>query len=174
MLLRNRTSPDDGSGPAPKDTFGAGADSILERSPLRQALDTAIAEANGTKLSMKDLTVLSPQIDPFRLDTPGNHKIGKWLADSAATLGLGGRKIHLRGLHYMIIGQPKPDETAYTNTEADWAWLSGEAGKAARFLGYIPFDQIVDHRNAAPTVRIFRSPTRIRSLTSASTSTFPM
>ena len=57
------------------------------RSPLRQALDSAIAEANGSKLSMKDLTVLSPQIDPFRLDTPANHKIGKWLADTAANLG---------------------------------------------------------------------------------------
>ena len=39
-----------------------------DRSPLRQALDNAIAEANGTKLSMKDLTVLAPQNDPFRID----------------------------------------------------------------------------------------------------------
>ncbi|HET9778429.1 MAG TPA: hypothetical protein VFP81_03990 [Propionibacteriaceae bacterium] len=89
----------------------------IDRSPLRQALDAAIAESNGAKLSMKDLTVLSPQIDPFRLDTPANHKIGKWLADTASTLGLGGRKIHLRGLHYMILGQPKPDGSAYTNTK---------------------------------------------------------
>jgi hypothetical protein len=129
-----------------------------DRSPLRQALDAAIAEANGSKLSMKDLTVLSPQIDPFRLDTLANHKIGKWLADTAATLGLGQRKIHLRGLHYMVIGWPKPCGTPYTNTEADWLWLSGEAGKAARFLGYIPFDQIFDNRNAAPVVRIFTEP----------------
>lgn len=128
------------------------------RSPLRQALDSAIAEANGSKLSMKDLTVLSPQIDPFRLDTPANHKIGKWLADTAANLGLGNRKIHLRGLHYMVIGWPKPCGTPYTNTEADWLWLSGEAGKAARWLGYLPFDQVFDNRNAAPDVRIFREP----------------
>jgi hypothetical protein len=131
---------------------------MTDRSPLRQAIDAAIAEANGSKLSMKDLTVLSPQIDPFRLDTPVNHKIGKWLADTAATLGLGDRKIHLRGLHYMVIGWPKPCGTAYTNTEADWLWLSGEAGKAARWLGYIPFDQIFDNRNAAPDVRIFEEP----------------
>jgi hypothetical protein len=45
----------------------------------------------------------------------------------------------------MIIGQPKPDGSTYTNTEADWLWLSGEAGKAARWLRYIPFDQIFDN-----------------------------
>ena len=31
------------------------------------------------------------------------------------------------------------------------------AGKAARWLGYLPFDQIVDQRNAAPVVQIFAS-----------------
>jgi hypothetical protein len=131
---------------------------VNDCSPLRQALDTAIAEANGRKLSMKDLTVLAPQNDPFRLDTPKNHEIGAWLAITARDLGLGNRKIHLRGLHYMIIGQPKPDGTAYTNTEADWVWLSTEAGKAARWLGYIPFDQIVDQRNGRPEVQIFKQP----------------
>jgi hypothetical protein len=58
----------------------------------------------------------------------------------------------------MSIGQPKPDGTPYANTEADWEWLSSEAGKAARWLGYLPFDQIVDQRNAAPTVQIFKEP----------------
>ena len=38
---------------------------------------------------MKDLTVMSEQSDPFRLDTPANHKLGKWLADTAATLWVG-------------------------------------------------------------------------------------
>jgi len=51
---------------------------------------------------------------------------------TARELGLGDRKIHLRGLHYMVIGMPKPDGTPYTNTDADWLWLSGDAGKAAR------------------------------------------
>jgi hypothetical protein len=124
---------------------------------LRQALDVAIDEAAvaGEKISMKDLTVLAVQNDPFRLDIPDRHRDGEWLAVTARDLGLGNRKIHLRGLHYMVIGQPKPDGTPYTNTEADWLWLSQTAGKAARFLGYIPFEQIVDQRNAAPTVRIF-------------------
>ena len=126
-----------------------------DRSALRQALDTAITEAEGRKLSMKDLTVLAPQNDPFRLDTAAHHRDGAWLAMTARELGLGDRRIHLRGLHYMVIGRPKPDGQPYTNTDADWLWLSGSCGKAARFLGYIPFDQIVDQRNAEPTVRIF-------------------
>jgi hypothetical protein len=136
----------------------AGIDS-RDRSPLRQQVDEAIAaNGTGTKITMKDLTVLAPQNDPFRLDRPSAHRDGEWLAVTAQRLGLGQRKIHLRGLHYMIIGQMKPDGTPYANTESDWEWLSGEAGKAARWLGYLPFDQIVDQRNAAPTVQIFKEP----------------
>jgi hypothetical protein len=123
--------------------------------PLRQALLDAADEAG---CSMNDLTVLSVQNDPFRVDTPAGHRDGAWLATTARDLGLGDRKIHLRGLHYMVIGQPKPDGTPYTNTDADWLWLSGAAGKAARWLGYIPFEQIVDQRNAAPEVQIFTRP----------------
>src|SRR5215208_4023907 len=137
---------------------GFAVDSSQDRSPLRQALDNAIAEANGSKLSMKDLTVLAPQNDPFRIDTQAGHRDGAWLAITARELGLGDRKIHLRGLHYMVIGWPKPNGLPYTNTDADWLWLSGDAGKAARWLGYLPFDQIVDQRNAAPAVRIFKQP----------------
>jgi mRNA-degrading endonuclease RelE of RelBE toxin-antitoxin system len=32
-------------------------------------------------------------------------------------------------------------------------WLQGGAGKAARWLGYIPFEQITDQRNSAPIIR---------------------
>jgi hypothetical protein len=139
-------------------SLAAGIDSC-DRSPLRQQVDEAIAaNGSGTKITMKDLTVLAPQNDPFRIDRPSAHRDGEWLAVTAQRLGLGKRKIHLRGLHYMIIGQMKPDGTPYANTEADWEWLSSEAGKAARWLGYLPFDQIVDQRNAAPTVQIFNEP----------------
>ncbi|HEY3034859.1 MAG TPA: hypothetical protein VGJ54_09390, partial [Streptosporangiaceae bacterium] len=106
-------------------------------SPLRAALDKVIAEQG---CSLKDLTVLAPQNDPFRVDTPARHRDGEWLAITARDLGLGDRRIHLRSLHYMVIGRPKPDGTPYRNTDADWLWLQGDAAKAARFLGYIPFD----------------------------------
>jgi hypothetical protein len=120
--------------------------------PLRQLLeDTAAVEG----LAIKDLTVLAKQRDPFRLDTPANHRDGAWLANTAKDLGLGNRLIHLRGLHYMVLGRPKPNGRPYANTDDDWLWLSEEAGKAARWLGYLSFDQIIDRRNAAPTVREF-------------------
>lgn len=121
-------------------------------SSLRRVLqDTATEQGCG----LKDLTVLAAQNDPFRLDTPARHRDGEWLAITAAELGLGDRKIHLRGLHYMVLGRPKPDGTPYSNTDPDWEWLSADAGKAARWLGYLPFEQIVDARNAAPVVEIF-------------------
>jgi hypothetical protein len=125
-------------------------------SPLRQALDDAIAEADGRKLSMKDLTVLTN--DPFRMDTRANHQLAKWLADTVATQGLvGDWKKHNRGLHYAILGQPKPDGSTYVSDAASWELLE-TASKYARWLGYIPFDRITDERNAPPVVRIFEEP----------------
>jgi hypothetical protein len=127
----------------------------VSESPLRQALEAAATESG---CSLKDLTVLAVQRDPFRLDTPANHALGEWLASTASRLGLGSRQIHPRGLHYMFIGQPKPDGTPYENTDPDWVWLSEKAVKAARWLGYIPFTQITDQRNAEPVIREFSRP----------------
>ena len=124
-----------------------------ESTGLRATLEAAMAEDG---LKMKDLTVLAAQNDPFRVDTEAGHRDGKWLAMHAEKLG--DRRIHLRGLHYMVIGEPKPDGSIYTNTEADWLWLSGKAGKAARWLGYIPFEKITDERNTPPVVRVFEHP----------------
>ena len=123
----------------------------MSGSPLRAALSGVIAE---TGCSMQDLTVLAAKNDPFRIDTPARHRDGRWLAETAAELGLGSRRIHLRGLHYMILGRPMPDGTPYINDNDHWEWLQGDAAKAARFLGYIPFDQITDQRNAEPVIRI--------------------
>ncbi len=145
----------DGGRGEPAEAVVGVSDHQANGSPLRRLLEeTAAAE----QVPMKDLTVLAPQNDPFRVDTPAGHRDGAWLAATARELGLGDRRIHLRGLHYMVLGRPKPDGTTYANTEADWLWLSAVAGKAARWLGYLPFDQIVDQRNAAPDVRIFEPP----------------
>ena len=48
----------------------------------------------------------------------------------------------MRGLHYLIVSGSgvKPDGMPYTNTDKDWIWLSEVCAKAARWLGYIPFD----------------------------------
>ncbi|MEJ7831916.1 MAG: hypothetical protein WKF79_03310 [Nocardioides sp.] len=113
---------------------------------LRELLeDTAAADGCG----LKDLTVLAAQNDPFRVDTAARHRDGAWLATTVAALGMGDRTIHLRGLHYVLIGYLKPDGSPYTNTDADWSWIS-DAAKAARWLGYLPWEQIADQRNTAP------------------------
>ena len=129
---------------------------MMTTSPLREQLK---ATADQFDCSLSDLTVLAPQNDPFRVDTPARHRDGRWLAEAARDLGLGERTIHLRGLHYMLIGHPKPDGTPYANTDADWTWLQADAGKAARWLGYLPFEQIIDQRNSAPIIEIWE-PTR--------------
>jgi hypothetical protein len=52
-------------------------DETPQRSLLRQKLD-AVVEESGC--SLKDLTVLASQNDPFRIDTPARHRDGEWLA----------------------------------------------------------------------------------------------
>jgi hypothetical protein len=105
---------------------------------------------------MSSLTVLAPQNDPFRVDTPAGHRDGRWLADTLDGLGITGQR-HLRGLHYILIGQPKPNGEPYANTDRDWLWLASVA-KAARWLKYVPFDRIVDQRNDEPAIREWTPP----------------
>jgi len=103
---------------------------------------------------MHAVTVLHSSRDPFRLDTGANHRDGLWFAERIARLVPHGT-VHLRGLHYRIVASAnvrKPNGQLYRNTEADWVWLSENASKAARWLGYVPFRRIVDERNEEPEV----------------------
>ena len=118
---------------------------------LRQILEAAAGEAC---LPLSDLTVLDKKVDPYRQDTPAGHRDGAWLAEQMARLGIAG-PIHLRGLHYALVSSTsltRPDGSRYLNTADCWEWLQVEAAKAARWLGYVPFDQIVDARNDAPVI----------------------
>jgi hypothetical protein len=133
---------------------GEGGGRMTDMLSLRSnALRSTLKTAGG---SLKSLTVLAPQNDPFRVDTDANHRDGAWLANTIEGIGVSGRR-HLRGLHYILIGQHKPNGQPYTNTDTDWLWL-GSAAKAARWLGYLQFDQIVDQRNAVPEIREFAPP----------------
>jgi hypothetical protein len=119
---------------------------------LRSILEQACGEA---QCSAGELTVLSVPVDPYRLDTPTGHAEGAWLGEQVERLALT-RRIHLRGLHYALVstsGLTKPNGQPYLNTEKDWLWLQGSAAKAARWLGYLPFDKIVDARNEVPVIR---------------------
>ena len=104
--------------------------------------------------SLKDLTVLAPQNDPYRVDTPAGHRDGAWLADTLARLGACTGQRHLRGLHYILIGG---------RSEAEWLAIHQHRGRLAvagarpprppAGCGYVPFDRIVDQRNDEPVIR---------------------
>ena len=101
------------------------------------------------------LTVLSTHIDPYRLDTPANHRDGAWLAEQLDRAVGEHRRIHWRGLHYAIVAAGdilKPNGAVYRNDYDDWKWLANNAGKAARWLGYIDFERIIDNRNREPVI----------------------
>jgi hypothetical protein len=119
---------------------------------LRSVLETACEKQ---ACGLGSLTVLSPQVGPYRLDTPAAHRDGQWIAEQLKRAIRGGKKIHWRGLHYAVVARGnvrKPDGEIYRNTDEDWTWLSAVAGKAARWLGYIPFERIGDNRNAEPII----------------------
>src|SRR5262249_30738091 len=119
---------------------------------LRKILETA---CEAESVAQKALTVLS-RADPYRLDTDTHHNNGRWLAQQLTRFYGSTKPAHWRGVHYSIIMAKvkvrKPDGSTYRNTEEDWDWLSEKAGKAARWLGYIPFDRIIDKRNNAPVI----------------------
>ena len=117
----------------------------------------AAAAASGS--SIKALTVLSPKNDPYRLDTTVGHALGEWLAEQIEHFIGAERRVHLRGLLYVLVSAGnvlKPDGRLFVNTHDNWLWL-GRAAKAARWLRYVPFNRIRDERNEGP--RLFL-PTR--------------
>jgi hypothetical protein len=110
----------------------------------------AVAEKLGVPL--QEVNVLAAQNDPFRLDTPAHHRDAEWIANR-----LGGRTTHERGAHYFVFGETKPNGLPYTGSYGDWVWIQ-KAIKAARWLNYIPFEQITDQRNVPPVERIYSRP----------------
>jgi hypothetical protein len=124
------------------------------------SLGAILRETKETcKASLTDLTVLSPQNDPFRLDTPANHTKGRWFREHMEACGLfrTAGKIHNRGIHYAMVSLGNavlPDGSAYVNDADCWAFLE-EASNTARWLGYVAWDKIIDARNAEPVIRVY-------------------
>ncbi len=117
---------------------------------LRAVLEAARKQEGSSR---KALTVLGT--DPYRIDTPAGHRDGQWVAEKLDRAVGPVRRIHWRGLHYAIVAAGdvlKPDGEPYRNTDEDWLWLSDHAGKSARWLGYVPFERIVDNRNSDPVI----------------------
>jgi hypothetical protein len=124
-------------------------------SPGLFTLREVIRMARRPGVSMADLTVLAPQNDPYRVDTPAGHRDAAWCRDQLeAVFSASGRSsIHTRGLHYAILDVLKPNGSRYRNTAAEYDWLQGFPVKAGRWLGYVPFEAITDNKNDPPIIR---------------------
>jgi hypothetical protein len=79
------------------------------------------------------------------------HRLARWFAAQIERYVPDGKTVHLRALHYQLLGSPKPDCLLYSNNEPTWDWLQ-KAAKSARWLGYVGFDRIRDERNDAPHI----------------------
>ena len=112
------------------------------------------------RCSVADLTVLSPQIDPYRQATLTNLAAARWAVEQLERAYQSDQRVHVHGLHYALVVQGnvrKPDGTIYINTEEDDIWL-GDAIKAARWLGLLDFERINDRRNNEPVIYRNRLP----------------
>lgn len=135
--------------------FDADGTEVVEESQGKASLRTIIeAAAEENELGLGTLTVMSNQTDPYRIDSPAKHRDAEWFArawkESGAKHG-----IHLRGVHYAVVSAfppiLKPDGEPYLNTHENWIWLQQVSGYA-RWLGYIPFEAVIDERNQAPII----------------------
>lgn len=113
------------------------------------------AAKKGSRRKLPDLTVLAAQNDPYRQHTDAGIRDAMWFAEQMEKHLRPFETIHLRGLFYRIVAKGDvrmPDGDLFVNTEELWSWFANRAAKTARWLGYVPFDRIVDERNAAPEI----------------------
>lgn len=115
------------------------------------------AAAKQYKLRVTDLLALAPKNDPFYAGTPATVDRGRWFAEVYTAAGFSQfRPPHLRRVHYWTVSQDPPvimpDGMPYTNTQGCWEFMI-EASKAARYLGLVPLDGIVDNKNPTPLVQ---------------------
>ncbi len=112
-----------------------------------------LAREVGCKVT--DLTVLASGNDPFYAGVPSRRERAEWFAELWDRFGFQ-HGVHLRRIHYVLVSQPEPilwpNGEPYENTENNWTVLD-TASLAARYLGLIPPDVLIDRRNPAPVIR---------------------
>lgn len=69
---------------------------------------------------------------------------------------------HIRRIHYRTLGKLKPDGKPYENTTNDSALLA-RASEYARYLGFVDFDRIEDHKNKGETVQVVYEPDEVET-----------
>jgi hypothetical protein len=112
-----------------------------------------VARASGRPV--KDLLALSQVNDPFYAGVSHRAQAAEWFG--GIWRGYAGVGTHLRRIHYRLVSPPEgvrillPSGKEYQNTENDWTFLCA-ASLAARYLGCIPFDGLIDRRNDEPMI----------------------
>jgi hypothetical protein len=102
-----------------------------------------------------DLTVLSHGNDPYLLS---DGRAAQWFAEQVTRFIGPTGTVHLRGLFYLCVAAGdvrRPNgksglDVPFINNEDEWTWITKVAAKNARWLGYVPFERIVDERNTPP------------------------
>ena len=105
------------------------------------------AAADEIGLPIDDLTVLSRNNDPYTAWR--RRREAEWFAHLFDRFVPPGTKKHLRGVFYRCVSSDNivwPNGKPLVNDKKNWfAFL--KAAKAARWLGLIPFERIIDARN---------------------------
>jgi hypothetical protein len=111
------------------------------------AMKAAAAELGVT---LKSLRVLTPNNDPFTAGTPAHVRWARWFFELWQRIGFPDG-VHLRRIHYRILGELLPDGRPYENSETCWGRLK-EAASYCRWLELIDPAAFVDRRNPGAVI----------------------
>jgi hypothetical protein len=118
-------------------------------------LQRAIQLQRGRKPAVKSLLVLAPNNDPFYAGSEADQQGAEWFMDLWERFGYV-TGVHLRRVHYRVVSEgniQRPNGTPYENNLNSWQFLN-RASRAARYLGLLDPEDLVDKRN--PTPHLFR------------------
>jgi hypothetical protein len=114
---------------------------------------TAAAEELG--LSVETLTVLSRDCDPYT--SWRRQREAEWFTQLFERFVSDGGKKHLRGLFYRCVMTKEdirwPSGKLLVNNYNQWSAFL-KASSAARWLGLVPFNRIIDERNAEAIIYV--------------------
>lgn len=104
--------------------------------------------AKELKVSSNSLIALSTGNDPFFMGgSPAQRRNAIWMTDFW-TNHLGGKPMHPRGINYKLLsaGVIRPDNgKLYLGDKTDWKFARS-ALTAARYMGLIPYEAIIDNK----------------------------
>ena len=147
-------------------------------------IDHAYLKALARRLRrpLETLYALSGGNDPFIADVPARRAAAEWVTQIWDAVGilLGA---HVRRVFYRMVSQAMPftmlNGELFINTDDCWNYLCS-ASRDARYLDLIPADDVVDRRNAEPTINLLNEvaddgavETETGALTSSTALTLP-